>query len=472
VVPQPASAQPTWVDDARTADGAARLRAGLSQLSNPYDILRLRRIAKAELEAATADKDRQEAATALKQLLDDIETREKEDVRTPAGIARLRKELAQLSTLDDIAVIGDYAEVELTLIDLNARTGRDLEAVTKGWRALMASVDEKETGFDPPMPRSWPELRTYAEKLRPRQAFRQPRTMTEHLNQRLGDTQRGNRPSVRVRRIVDGNITYVNVDAGNYATVLEAAAKRPWTELSQTDRMRLEGLANDWQPFPVDADVVEKRTDEWLKKLTVYVDEFTGYAVPTAETFRMQVGTAVTAISQWIEPGVLDLIGLPDIVVHRIANPHARYDEKEQKIHITRDTFFPSQIQHEFGHHVEEQGPVEVWCGLATFLRASSNGAPLDPPRDGVTRKPTYGRDPDSSTLGVSGLYALTYYEDAGTELVALALEHEIANSPNENVDWSGGYGRYDPRYMATLLQALRPNAYRQAGLSLPALLA
>lgn len=78
---------------------------------------------------------------------------------------------------------------------------------------------------------------------------------------------------------------------------------------------------------------------------------------------------------------------------------------------------------------------------------------------------------PADGTSGVPSYYALSYYPDAGTELVALALEFDVPDKPSALVDWPEGKSKYDPRYMATLLQALRPDAYRQAGLTLPTLL-
>jgi hypothetical protein len=140
-------------------------------------------------------------------------------------------------------------------------------------------------------------------------------------------------------------------------------------------------------------------------------------------------------------------------------------------MHFQKERFTVERLLHEFGHHIEEQGPMEVWLGLATYLSRASADKPLTDYLGYLA--PQYyfdwstGVEPKLPNPG----YAITYYEDASTELIALGLEQRVPDASRLK-EWSESPETgHDPEYVALVMQAVRPKAVREAGVTFPTLL-
>jgi hypothetical protein len=320
--------------------------------------------------------------------------------------------------------------------------------------------------------RPWASLAKFAEDLPAPEDIKLPHPMLDHLDQRLGNAQRGKRPAVRTRHWAEsGSLNFPTVTEANYQAARTAARLGLWTGPNDQDRDRLAELTNKWPRL----EPTESLAAEWFAKLTVA--DFPPGKAEDPTKYQGHLESALDKITRWVEPGVLAEIGLPKVIVHgpednTLGSRPAFYDERTQEIHIKSTAVTHERILHEFGHHLEEQGPVEVWCGLASFMRRVSEDRPLTPPRPGETRETSYPYDVDSPPRVPNVGYAMSYYHDAGTELIALAFENELLDSPGDFADWKDeATSYYDLEFMALLLQAVRPQQLRRAGVSFPSLL-
>jgi hypothetical protein len=346
-------------------------------------------------------------------------------------------------------------------------------------------VEERRPGVvTPEAAASWAKLRDEAKTLPVLKAGDMPRSMPKHMRYRVGEIQHGTRPHVRVRKIVDGKISYVEVTDENHLHVLRAVEEGTWTGLSKPDRAKLETLAKEWKPLPPNPVRRDQMVDTWLRTLEVDQDDQSN--PDKIESYRKTMTQAADAIISWVEPEVLNMIGLPKIFIHKGGgktqqHEPAYYTGEKQEVHFQTDVqFTPERLAHEFGHHIEEQGAAEVWCGMAAFLGSLGPGKelvnyvkdvaknyPSGYPAEWFTRPP---RLPNA-------VYAVTYYQDGATELVALGLEQGILDQPATKVDfhddepaWKFDSQRYAAEYMALMMQAARPNQVRNAGVTFPTL--
>ena len=92
------------------------------------------------------------------------------------------------------------------------------------------------------------------------------------------------------------------------------------------------------------------------------------------QSYRLDFENAWTQICKVVEAEVIDLIGLPEaIYIIRDGDTTegilpAWYDAKTRSLYFRESEVSPKRIRHEFGHHIEEQGPVEIWLGLVSLL--------------------------------------------------------------------------------------------------------
>jgi hypothetical protein len=334
-----------------------------------------------------------------------------------------------------------------------------------------------------PEPSSASSLASFAAELKPRKAHEQPYSVAEHLRQRLGDVQRGKRPAVKARRRGGGGtVTTEEVSEADYPRLLDAAKRADWGPLTPADRQKLAAAMQAWtaktkypqQKFQGSALYKQAqiiRTTPDNPPSDVEVSQYESAFAKAWETITTQV-----------EAEVLEAVGVPEVHIlgsgdEELGNRPAFYDEKTQTIKINYKNVSPERLQHEFGHHIEEQGPVEIWYGLATLLQVISGGKPLEPPRQGATREPTFNPDLIGSSQLPNMGYALSYYPDAGTELLSLAMEDfaqnqgVLADLKTYVENWFNDKSYYLPRYVALLLHAFRPREMRELGLTYPALL-
>jgi hypothetical protein len=347
---------------------------------------------------------------------------------------------------------------------------------TTGQIALARELEDKHKEIRYKQLPTWLSLKKY--DIERRTAGQQPHPMSSHLRQRLGDAQRGERPEVRTTGRDALGVAYKAVTKDNYRDVLDAADRVQWTGLSEADRGKLAELSRTWTP---------KTTHRWQRpKDSVLADrasqhDAAGHVIqePLSEAHRKNLLEAWGRIRDSVDEEVLNGVGLPRVEILDPNNPElgdrpAFYDQKTKTMKFSADRVTVDRIMHEFGHHIEEQGPVEIWCALASYLASLSEGLPLDPARARETREPSYGFDwqPGKSPRVPNAGYAMTYYPDAATELLALALENDIPAILNEVVNWEpGAESKYDPEYVAIVLRAFRPQQLRELGVSFPTLL-
>lgn len=183
-------------------------------------------------------------------------------------------------------------------------------------------------------------------------------------------------------------------------------------------------------------------------------------------------------LSASVEAEVFEAVGLPNKI--RVLDPKrdenelghnekARYANLTKTIYIAVQHATPTRIAHEVGHHIEEQGPVEIWSALASYLQRLSAGRPLNAATAESAGNVTYGVDNNFPALP-QPVYALSYYLDAGTELLAVALEEQITDDLTDywRPDIPGP--RYDPVLVLLVLHASRPRQLREAGIRYPTL--
>jgi hypothetical protein len=333
---------------------------------------------------------------------------------------------------------------------------------------------------------TWAELPKYAETVPLRGPGEKPHPVIVHLLQRLSDAQNGKRPPIQVRhRHADGTITYEPVTEANYWEVLHKASLYTPADLSDAERTALGGLTNLWRPLPVDNGDLTNMVDRWLQEGNVKVEGAAGG--PDVDTvskeIRKQVEAACKKILTWVEPALRDLVGLPKLVIHTgqgASLTRGFYDPEKQEIHLTLENVKAPLILHEFGHHIEDQGPVEVWCTFASYLRKLGAPSKMVAQSDVgavVSEEPYIGWYwGDAEPKLPRGGYALVSYGSGLTELLPIAMEQEGGLQPFDNpdgvVDWTDDIAStYYPEYMARLLPAVRPKEAELAGVKLPTLM-
>jgi hypothetical protein len=329
---------------------------------------------------------------------------------------------------------------------------------------------------------SWENLRIFAQSLKPRIGGELPHPPVTHLRQRLGDVQRGERPSVATRRISDQ--TRVAISEDNYLAALKKAGEIPWKSIIEEQTTKLETLVKSTGDLPPMSAALKYPTE-----LPKYGDDTTLFDLVklapavekkrNPESYKGAFGDAWKGIRAAVEAEVLDQVGLPDAIIivpdgdKTLDGLPAYYEAKTKKVCFAESKAESDRIMHEFGHHIEEQGPVEIWLGLASLLNLFSGQRPLNAPQALYSRQPSYGIDDDETLRGLvgGGSYAASYYPDAGTELLALALEKRLTNGWELLLEDVGKGQWADPRLLLLLLHAFRPKEMRERGFSYPTLL-
>jgi len=332
---------------------------------------------------------------------------------------------------------------------------------------------------------SWDELPGYAATIPRRRIGEQPHSMFIHLLQRLSDARNGDGPPVKVRAAQpDGTIRYETVTKDNYQAVVQAAGAFRWEGFDARNLSAIQKLTTEWKPLPVSPDDIDNMVSDWRKKLQATgFPEVGGKRGPDLATaYQTQIATACQKILEWVEPGVRDLVGLPDIVVHGPEDPRFKpedegeYDAKNKVIHLSLAKLISENgaelLLHEFGHHIEDQGPVETWGSFASYLGRLSRGANLMPPREykgkQLSDNPLYCSPDDDSIPKLPRAhdgYSLQYYPTALTESIPLAMEYSVPDDPGGATNTDGD--KYDSEYIGLVLPAIRPEAARKAGMDL-----
>ncbi|OLB74335.1 MAG: hypothetical protein AUI14_23820 [Actinobacteria bacterium 13_2_20CM_2_71_6] len=401
-----------------------------------------------------------------------------QDPNTEDGLRRLGALVPELTTVDDVTTM--IGEVVAAAKEPRTAGVEDLLDQLRQRRRAIRPQRRQEPGAVTTVIPSFAELGGYATKLQDRTMGEPPYSVNEHMRQRIGDLQRGKRHRILVRKIVGDALTYVEVTPDNYRAVLDAVGNRRWTEPTDQDKAKLATLANEWQPLPVDKTRHARMVKDWGDRLEVKEGEFGAITKPTDATIQKELSAACEALIRWIEPEVLDAIGLPKIIIHGPGSPAGKqrepayYLSESQEIHFKHEGFYQERIEHEFGHHLEEQGPAEVWWGLTYYLHALGGGKDLVDPLKYLAPQYDWDWSPGAPQPRLPNPgYALTYYGDAATELLALGLENQIPENPQNCVDWndlSKNHNIYDSAYVALIMQAVRPNQVRQAGVTFPTL--
>jgi hypothetical protein len=331
---------------------------------------------------------------------------------------------------------------------------------------------------------AWDDLRAYADKIPSRGAGEKPHSIVTHLLQRLSDAENGRRPPVKVRRHgADGSISLEPVTRANYEAVMDAAVRYQWAGLSDGERTALQKLTDDWSGVDAGDKIVKNLVDEWISKL-----QFQGFEKdPDKDKYRGRIQAACKFILRWIDPAVIrETGGLPQIIIHGAqdkyydANTRGNYEPEDQVIHLNDARFENgSLLLHEFGHHLEDQGPAEVWLSFATFLSHLADGSDLVAQADvegaGMSAEPYYFRPKkDGTTKFTDPLYAPLYYGNGLTELLPLALEYNepLFDRMRRTVNWKDEEdSEYYTDWMAAVLAALQPSRVHDAGVQFPTLL-
>jgi hypothetical protein len=445
-----------------------------------------------------------DAALKLRRAAAEVRQLETAPQRNAAALEAARRQLALMKDQEQ-EQYQLLARAELKLADLQMRQAeadlRQLEAaphqVEAKLEAARAQVQERTTelkkwqleeawvqeGQKVP---SWDELPGYAAKIPRRRNDEQPHSMLTHLLQRLSDARNGDGPPVKVRAArPDGAIRYETVTKANYQDVVKAAGAFRWEGFDVRNLRAIEKLTTDWQPLPVSQDDVDNMVSEWRKKLqtTGFPEDKDGNRGPDLATaYQTQLATACRKILEWVEPGVRDLVGLPDIVVHGPDDPkfkpedEGEYNAKNKAIHLVSAKLRSGEgaelLLHEFGHHIEDQGPAETWGSFASFLGRLGRGANLMPQReywDGqLSNNPLYCWPDTGSRPKLPRAhdgYSLQYYLTGLTESIPLALENSVPDDPGGATDNNGD--NYDSEYIGLVLPAIRPEAARKAGMDL-----
>jgi len=324
-------------------------------------------------------------------------------------------------------------------------------------------------------PDRWAELAQSPEKPS-KDAGDIPYAPVELLERRLRQAARGERPQICTRRVRTASsraAEFVTVDAATVGQVLTAApdlwtVKAGWPSIRQA----FAKMANEPKYARPATD-----NDEEALFAKVQVDP---ECPNDKNSYRDRFVEGWQNIRAMVEAEVLDQVGLPkriEIVsparAQALSEP-AYYDAPKQISYFKPDAVSAERIAHEFGHHIEENGPAEIWLGCAALLNRLSEGRPLEPKSPPTTRVPTYALNFQLAKIPNPG-YAASYYDDGGTELLALGMElwswrdvrGEIpaAEAKVQEGDQLGA------DYILLLLHALRPREMRENGFPQPSLL-
>ncbi len=382
-----------------------------------------------------------------------------------------------------------YEKSALNRLRLQVELRKEEAALAEQRRLRDQARQALEQPQPQPQPGSWEELKAFADTFPRREAGQQSHPVLAHLRQRLGASQ-ATRPQVRARLVSTGRVEPVT--KANFQALLTAAIQRPWGLLTQAYVNKLAEHVTVMKPT-IDPRY-RRALDEsalWSKVLVFSGDKDDQGKPDKGENYRREFEKAWTSIVELVDGEVLDLVGLPDVRVYTaeagiFGSRPAFYDERIKTIFFKSACVAAERIRHEFGHHIEDQGPVEIWFGLASMLNWLSEGRPLNPSEEGSTREPTYAINLDvGGYVGVTKLpYTASYYADAGTEVLSTSLEDDVLGNLADYIDWPAdmrsqparpagrlGNCRCGPELAYLLLHALRPGEMRDAGFASPALL-
>lgn len=353
-------------------------------------------------------------------------------------------------------------------------------------------------------------LISVAANLPQRTTGQQPHHMAVHLVQRLGQTLWSNwvaeavrdtrtdreRPGIQARCAGQDASNSFRKVTEDYQSVVQKAYATDWLTPLDVDRGALERALEASRERCDGANAFS--ADELLKKVRFKEGTYERQSSRSDDEYREKIKEAWKYVADQVEAEVLQMVGLPEIMIYGPLEPPRRdedyptngasYCPRTRTINILSTRLNEEQIAHEFGHHIEEQGPVEIWCGLTSYLQLYSRGPLLPPPQERRNGEQRYdclasGGFPLSK---LRSTYAASYYIDAGTELLAMALQNRVltAVSP-DNVRWpadkhvsgqatapdAGSAPDWDPRLLVLLLHAFRPGLMRVLGISYPTLL-
>lgn len=346
-----------------------------------------------------------------------------------------------------------------------------------------------------PAPGSWEALRVYAERLPSRGAGQYPHPVMALLKLRLGRTQFTPvaRPPVQARA-ASTTAAFAEVTSGNFTELLAAAGRYSW-RLSDADVTKLRAfIKSATEKTGRSGAEVLKAVDPCLRLKSdsealwrqVRIAEGGDTPKNPEAAYKHAFEQAWEMILATVEHEVLTLIGMPNVCLcppgaENGDNRPGSYNENTKTMTVAGANLTTSSIVHEFGHHIEEQGPTEIWLGLASILNWLSKERALLPAPSGW-REPLYRVDDEY--VGVPRLmYSATYYEDGATELLSTSMEHDVLTNINVYISdgWPAKYrettstrlanGGCGPEFTYLLLHALRPAQMREAGFPNPALL-
>ncbi len=343
--------------------------------------------------------------------------------------------------------------------------------------------------YVPPQSPEWPDLKTYANSLKQnkRQVGQQPYSVSQHFFQRLGRTQQWEK-NRQVMTSSGQPITELN-----YQQAIKNLSRIGWINTDASDLRRLQEVPDikfpeTWSP-PESGDGIFVE-DALIKAINVEK------SCKSATNLSKEVGfkKAWREICALVEPSVLKQVGMPEIHIledtdEGLGDAPGDYDAKSQLIRLKARNA-TERIRHEFGHHIEDQGPVEVWLAAATLLQrlATKDGALTQLIQGSKYQNVdvAYGIDSGAAKAGtVYGMpqlnYSFSYYSDGGTELLSIGLEEDISSIAHEagrKVAAAEG-GRpeeseperlpsYRTDYLVLLMRAFRPKAWRMLGGSSP----
>jgi hypothetical protein len=326
-----------------------------------------------------------------------------------------------------------------------------------------APAPQATTQPNPPTPANvtWATLPQL--KLDERDGGQLPHPVRDLLLARLGAARLG-APAVWARRKKSGTFGFVPLDAmEKYFT---AAKSYTWTPLTPSQASTLSTILPNIKQStgsePSDAGALFKKV---ILKLRPSDEE---YSSVTLATFRDTFEKAWRDICLTVEKEVLDLIGRPQFHIYSNSDksfgPVAQYVREQRTVQMRIAGVTEARIRHEFAHHLEDCGPMEVWFGLASMLRRFGGDRTLQAPVADTTRYPTFQFDETKLPKLPDYGYMATYYNDGGTECLAIPFEDNLIR------DGIQQYSHYEPDWLYLLLAACRPSELAQHGLDPPAL--
>jgi hypothetical protein len=211
------------------------------------------------------------------------------------------------------------------------------------------------------------------------------------------------------------------------------------------DALQRKALLNDTAPYTVDAssEGVNLLTDDMKNKLrqavnalnnteqmdvnwqlsAVTIEGLDQQNTKGNEMFLSMCDLAWGKIRTCIDHRVLNAVVRPRIQITKMSYPYYRPDCLYVRIDET-----PSQIAHEFGHHLENYLDIRIWLSLIRLLQHRSNRQLIRYEGDGVGAKPPASRGGEiqyRAAMPTTGNYSALYYEDDGaTEVVSRSLEY------------------------------------------------